>query len=62
MAHLGRGFVVQDRNYLSARWPGDAYSFALKYIEMLARPLANSLRSKLAYLVQAKQVAVLITC
>jgi protease I len=41
MAHLGRGFVVQDRNYLSARWPGDAYNFSLQYIEMLERPLTH---------------------
>jgi putative intracellular protease/amidase len=33
--HLERGFVVQDRNYLSARWPGDAYSIATKMTEML---------------------------
>lgn len=24
-------FVVQDRNYLSARWPGDAYLFARRF-------------------------------
>lgn len=35
MAHLGRGFVVKDRNYVSARWPGDAYVFSLALIEML---------------------------
>ena len=35
LEHLGRGFVVQDRNYLSARWPGDAYSISVKMIEML---------------------------
>jgi putative intracellular protease/amidase len=28
-------FLVEDRNYLSARWPGDAYSFANRLIEML---------------------------
>jgi putative intracellular protease/amidase len=33
--HLERGFVVQDRNYLSARWPGDAYNIATKMTEML---------------------------
>jgi protease I len=26
--HLERGFVVQDGNYVSARWPGDAHRFA----------------------------------
>jgi protease I len=34
--NLSRGFVVQDRNYLSARWPGDAHLFAHKFLEMLA--------------------------
>jgi protease I len=29
------GFTVRDRNYLSARWPGDAYAFALQFGEML---------------------------
>jgi len=32
---LGRGFTVQDRNYLSSRWPGDAYSFSLAFQKML---------------------------
>jgi len=33
--HLGRGFFVGDRNYLSARWPGDAYNFSLEFIKLL---------------------------
>jgi protease I len=33
--HLDRGFFVKDRNYLSARWPGDAYKFSLEFIKML---------------------------
>ncbi|MCK5052349.1 MAG: DJ-1/PfpI family protein [Candidatus Cloacimonetes bacterium] len=33
--HLKRGFVVRDRNYLSARWPGDAYNFSLEFIKMV---------------------------
>ena len=33
--HLGRGFTVRDGNYLSARWPGDAYLFATEYLQML---------------------------
>lgn len=33
--HLHSGFVVKDRNYLSARWPGDAYRFSKAFIEML---------------------------
>ncbi|MGB8861900.1 MAG: type 1 glutamine amidotransferase domain-containing protein [Ilumatobacteraceae bacterium] len=28
-------FVVEDRNYVSARWPGDAYLFARTFIERL---------------------------
>lgn len=28
-------FVVQDGNYLSARWPGDAYLFARRYLQLL---------------------------
>ncbi len=37
--HLRRGFVVKDRNYLSARWPGDAYSFSLEFVKMLKNKL-----------------------
>ena len=33
--HLGRGFVVRDGNYLSARWPGDAHRFANAFLSML---------------------------
>jgi putative intracellular protease/amidase len=29
-------FAVTDRNYLSARWPGDAYLFARRFTELLA--------------------------
>jgi putative intracellular protease/amidase len=28
-------FVAEDRNYLSARWPGDAYLFGLRFLAML---------------------------
>ncbi|WDE08767.1 DJ-1/PfpI family protein [Thalassomonas viridans] len=35
-AHLNRGFFVKDRNYLSARWPGDLYSFSAEFIRMLS--------------------------
>ena len=34
---LQNGFVVQDRNYLSARWPGDAHSFGRAFAAMLMR-------------------------
>ena len=29
------GFVVQDGNYLSARWPGDAWTLAVRLAELL---------------------------
>ena len=29
------GFVVQDGNYLSARWPGDAWTLALRMNDLL---------------------------
>jgi putative intracellular protease/amidase len=38
--HSG-AFVVQDRNYLSARWPGDAYLFSEHFLAMLERPAAG---------------------
>ena len=31
----GPAFVVQDGNYVSARWPGDAYLFAKRFAEQL---------------------------
>ena len=31
-------FVVTDRNYLSARWPGDAYLFARRFAGLLQSP------------------------
>ena len=31
----GDAFVVRDGNYLSARWPGDAYLFAQQFTKML---------------------------
>lgn len=34
---LKKGFVVRDRNYLSARWPGDIYNFSLEFINMLQK-------------------------
>jgi len=33
--HLDRGFVVKDRNYLSARWPGDIYRLSLGLVDLL---------------------------
>lgn len=37
LQHLNRGFTVKDRNYLSARWPGDAYRFSSEFVEMLKK-------------------------
>jgi putative intracellular protease/amidase len=31
----GPAFVEQDRNYVSARWPGDAYLFARRFRDLL---------------------------
>ena len=33
--HLARGFTHQNGQYLSARWPGDVYSFAMGFLAML---------------------------
>ena len=33
-------FVVEDGGYLSARWPGDAYLFARRYLDLLDRSRA----------------------
>jgi protease I len=35
LQNLSRGHIVRDRNYLSARWPGDIYKFSLEFIDML---------------------------
>lgn len=35
LKHLEKGFALRDRNYLSARWPGDAYNFSLEFVKML---------------------------
>jgi putative intracellular protease/amidase len=32
-------FVVRDRNYVSARWPGDAHTFAKTFADMLSAPV-----------------------
>ena len=32
---IARGFVLRDRNYLSARWPGDIYNFSNKFFKMI---------------------------
>ena len=37
----GDAFVVQDGNYLSARWPGDAYLFAERFRRLLEEHLVR---------------------
>lgn len=37
LKHLNKGFIVKDRNYISARWPGDVYSFSSGFIDMLSK-------------------------
>ena len=31
-------FTVTDGNYLSARWPGDAYLFARRFCDLMQPP------------------------
>ena len=38
-------FVVRDRNYVSARWPGDVHTFAKTFAAMLTRAVGASTRS-----------------
>lgn len=33
--HRARGFVVRDRAYVTARWPGDAHRFAEEFVHVL---------------------------
>jgi protease I len=35
MKNLNKGFSVRDRNFVSARWPGDAYNFTIAFIDVL---------------------------
>lgn len=35
--NLSGGFIVQDRNYLSARWPGDIYNLSFAMINKLTK-------------------------
>ena len=38
MADETPAFVVRDRNYVSARWPGDIHTFAKTFSAMLKQP------------------------
>jgi putative intracellular protease/amidase len=40
MDDSGPAWVVRDGNYVSARWPGDAHTFAMRFAEMLPPPSA----------------------
>ena len=35
LKNLNRGFSVIDRNFVSVRWPGDAYNFTIAFLEVL---------------------------
>ncbi len=37
-AHLSRGFALRDRNFVTARWPGDAHAFASEFLKLLLKP------------------------
>lgn len=41
-AHDRTAYVVEDGNYVSARWPGDAYLFARRFEALLSRPTGLS--------------------
>jgi len=41
-------FVVEDENYISARWPGDSFLFAKKFIEKLLGKSSVKPEAKLA--------------
>jgi hypothetical protein len=32
---IGRGFIVRDGNYVSARWPGDLHRYCRELMSML---------------------------
>jgi protease I len=36
-SHIGRGFIVRDGSYLSARWPGDIHRYIIEMMQMLSR-------------------------
>jgi len=42
--HLDRGFTVRDRNYLSARWPGDCHRFAAELAAMVTAQPGSAAR------------------
>ena len=40
--NLKPGFTVVDGNYISARWPGDAYSFAQGFLKLLKKTVKRT--------------------
>ena len=38
----GPAFVVRDGNYVSARWPGDAHTFAKTFDQVLCAQIATA--------------------
>jgi len=36
------GFCVLDKFYLSARWAGDSYTFACKFVDLLMESIKNA--------------------
>jgi putative intracellular protease/amidase len=41
-----KGFAIEDRNYVSARWPGDAWTFARKLLELVEARQASAVHSR----------------
>ncbi len=37
------GFIVRDRNYLSARWPGDIYTFSNEFLKLITKKAGNNI-------------------
>lgn len=37
LQHLDRGFIIKDRNLITARWPGDAHLFGKTLVNELSR-------------------------
>jgi putative intracellular protease/amidase len=42
LADPSAAFVVTDGNYVSARWPGDAHSFAKAFADVVASAQAEA--------------------
>ena len=40
--NIGKGFIVEDRNFISARWPGDVYRFSSACIKLFNRAIEKN--------------------